>query len=233
MNKSVIVNVNFLEFNNGVITVPPLHCLFQADQSISVQIKTEKVFHRIALNQMAVKSTVGLRDGQLHGSFPSSSVWTIFRHYRVFWWYTYLAFECRWFCTLVAPALISITVASKYVASTGKRNTATTSTWEVSKEEGEKQKRKPHWPHTFVKTDDHFIWSCCLMLCEEDWFISVAQFLQRLFYIYCIRQSYIKNLFQLTMCLNGIVALSDPGVIWALTIIWSKQTLCCTFLAQK
>ena len=32
---------------------------------------------------------------------------------------------------------------------------------------------------------------------------------------------------------KAYVALSDPGVIWAVTIIWSKQALCCAFFGSK
>ena len=72
MNEAIVVDINLLELVNGAIAAAGVHRLFQTDQSIPVHVESEEIFHRMALDQMAVKSTIGFRDGQDQRPFPSS-----------------------------------------------------------------------------------------------------------------------------------------------------------------
>ena len=51
LNKAIIIDINLLELvQSAIVAASPYHCFFQTDQTIPVEIKTEEIFHRIALN---------------------------------------------------------------------------------------------------------------------------------------------------------------------------------------
>ena len=74
VNESIIVGINLCELLDGGITSVRL---FQTDQAVPVEVKAEKGFHLMAVNQVGVDLTIGLGDGC--GSFHSSPFcWAVF-----------------------------------------------------------------------------------------------------------------------------------------------------------
>ena len=69
VNESIIVCVKSLEILDGGIE--PFR-LLQSDQTVPVEIEAEKVFHRMAVDQVGVELTIGLGDGCRCWSFHSS-----------------------------------------------------------------------------------------------------------------------------------------------------------------
>ena len=75
VNESIIVGINLCELLDGGINTSVR--LFQTDQAVSVEVKAEKGFHLMAVNQVGVDLTIGLDDGC--GSFHSSPFcWAVF-----------------------------------------------------------------------------------------------------------------------------------------------------------
>ena len=60
VNESIIVCINSLEILDGGID--PFR-LLQSDQTVPVEVEAEKVFHRMAVDQVGVELTIGLGDG--------------------------------------------------------------------------------------------------------------------------------------------------------------------------
>ena len=61
VNESIIVGINLCELLDGGINTSV--CLFQTDQAVPVEVEAEKVFHRMAVDQVGVELTIGLGDG--------------------------------------------------------------------------------------------------------------------------------------------------------------------------
>ena len=101
VNESIIVCVNSFEILDGGID--PFR-LLQSDQTVPVEVEAEKVFHRMAVDQVGVELTIGLGDGCGCWSFHSSSVWAVF-----LWCRTRSFFIIPFY----APSVDSITVAAK------------------------------------------------------------------------------------------------------------------------
>ena len=75
VNESIIVCVNSFEILDGGID--PFR-LLQSDQTVPVEVEAEKVFHRMAVDQVGVELTIGLGDGCGRRAFHSSPVWAVF-----------------------------------------------------------------------------------------------------------------------------------------------------------
>ena len=61
VNESIIVGINLCELLDGGIGIGI--GLFQTDQAVPVEVEAEKVFHRMAVDQVGVELTIGLGDG--------------------------------------------------------------------------------------------------------------------------------------------------------------------------
>ena len=65
VNESIIVGINLCELLDGGITSVRL---FQTDQAVPVEVKAEKFFHLMAVDQVGVDLAIGLDDGGGHRS---------------------------------------------------------------------------------------------------------------------------------------------------------------------
>ena len=68
VNESIIVGINLCELLDGGIGIGIGFGLFQTDQAVPVEVKAEKFFHLMAVDQVGVDLAIGLDDGGGHRS---------------------------------------------------------------------------------------------------------------------------------------------------------------------